>query len=60
MEVLLPFCGKSVSLLCDPLEPFTAFHGHHLKMQAGTGRPGTSVECRPEAERQVKSEGLER
>ena len=44
VKVHLPFCGKSVSLLCDPLEPFTTFHGHHLKMQAGTGRPGISVD----------------
>lgn len=42
------------------IEQFTTFHRHHFRTQAGTGHPGVSVECRPEAEGQVKPEGLGR
>lgn len=42
------------------MEQFSTFHRRHFRMQAGTGQPGISVECRPEAEGQVKPESLGR
>lgn len=38
------------------MEQFTTFHRNHFRKQVGTGHPGISVECRPEAEGQVKPE----
>lgn len=52
-----PFCGNPSSFLCDRNGTIYYSPRHHFRMHAGTGHLGISVECRPEAEGQVKPEG---
>lgn len=47
-----------MGFLCDLGGTIHYFPQAPFRMQAGTGHPGISVECGPEAEGQVKPEGL--